>query len=817
MKMPFVRILPVWFVAIATCVPVGRCQDGLKIRADDATFFDRAVLPILRENCFECHSHSGKIKGGLALDSRSGWTHGGDSGPAAVPGKPDESLLIQAVGYEDDALKMPPKSRLKPEEIATLTEWVRRGAPDPRAATAEGLWERTYRSRLDWWSLKPVIRPDVPATNPSAWPRNDLDRFLLAAMEARAISPAPEADRRTLARRLALTLTGLPLAPERAERFAADTRPDAFERLVTELLDSPHFGERWSRHWMDVVHYSDTHGYEWDVPAKNAWAYRDYLVRAYNRDVPFDRLVREQIAGDLIEPRVDPESGLDESIIGPMAMRLGERRHGDNAQIEGVTQEAMANLVDTTTKAFLATTVACAQCHDHKLDAIEQKDYYALTGVFMSSRWGVRQADARDPNIAVIEELKSIKRRMRQEIGKTWRISRPEILARLKSVAVDDKPAPFPETLAGLLSRADAARLTPTAFREERARRIAANQADMTLVADFTGANVPTGWTLEGFGMKHGTAREGDFVVAENGDKAIAQVLPAGRWSHLYSQRLGGQLQGPLFDPARKTTFSVGFAGGRKASQAFILDHCFHSERMAYPSMDKLGWLTLTAGNFDRLSGPADTMPRRVYLELATKAYNNYFPPRTGYGGVTAADEADPRSWFGVTRIYEHESGKKPLDELGRFVPLFLTADGSDRPIASREAFIEAGAELILASAHRWADDTCDDQDARLLDEAVDSDWLPNRFAADSTIGRLMAAYREAEKRIIPDRTIGSSSDRFEARDEPLGKRGSYTEFGEIVPRGGVRFLRSSEDAPRPIAKAAERNWPIRSPIRRIH
>src|SRR5262249_23321772 len=244
--------------------------------------------------------------------------------------------------------------------------------------------------------------------------------------------PAPEADRRTLARRLSLALTGLPPVPAAVDRFVADASPGAYEGFVDALLASPHFGERWARHWMDVVHYSDTHGYEWDTPAKNAWRYRDYLVRAFNADVPFRRLVLEQLAGDLVESRVDPNTGLNESLVGPMALRLGERRHGDNADIEGISQEALANIIDTVGKAFLGTTLACAQCHDHKLDAVAQRDYYALAGVFMSSRWPARSLAASDPNAVVIEELARIKRSLRAEVVKRWRDCKDHLVGKIK-------------------------------------------------------------------------------------------------------------------------------------------------------------------------------------------------------------------------------------------------------------------------------------------------------------------------------------------------------------------------------------------------
>jgi hypothetical protein len=754
----------------------------------DVEFFERNVLPILEKRCFACHSHAKSIKAGLALDSRSGWDKGGDSGPAVVPGDPGESLLIIAVDHEDDTLKMPPKEKLSAEEIETLKTWVRNGAADPRKASAAGLWESAYRNRLDWWSLKPVQVPDVPRLEGDRWSRTEIDRFVVRRLKTDGVEPAPEADRRVLARRLSFVLTGLPLEPDRLRQFALDTRPDAYERLVDELMTSPHFGERWARHWMDVVHYSDTHGYEWDVPAKNAWMYRDYLVRAFSRDLPVNRLILEQIAGDIIEPRMDPSSGTNESIMGPMAMRLGERRHGDNAQIEGVTQEAMANIVDTVSKSFMATTVACAQCHDHKLDAVEQKDYYAWTGMFMSTRWGVRQADIQDPNLVTIAEMRAIKNRLRLELGQVWAQSAGSISAKLKAIPVDEKAAGVPDSIVGLLARSDASLVTTSEFQAERNRRIE-TRAKLKPIADFTKEKLPEGWSAEGFGMKHGLASDGEFIVAESGSNAIQQVLSAGRYTHTYSQRLGGLLSGPMIEPGTVRTFSIGYAGGRKASQAFILDHCFHSERMAYPEMQGGGWLSVTAGNFDRLSGPADTMPRRVYLELATKAYNNYFPPRTGYGGVKGEDESDPRSWFGVTRIYEVQPGEEVLDTLGRFVPIFENLVSKEgRP--GRDAMVLSIEKAILDAARRWSEDRCDEDDAKVLDEAVKAGWLTNEFLPGTTVADLVDRYREAEKRLVPDRTIGTAEDRNEARNEPLGLRGSYTEFGEVVHRGNLRYVK---------------------------
>ena len=324
---------------------------------------------------------------------------------------------------------MPPKqAKLPAAVIDDLTAWVKMGAVDPRNGKVERRdkaadWESVYQSRLDWWSLKPVVKAAPPAVKQTSWPQTEVDRFILAELEAKGIAPAGEADRRTLARRLSFALTGLPPDAQLVKRYSANTTPQAYDELVTALLDSPHFGERFARHWMDVVHYSDTHGYEWDVPAKNAWRYRDYLIRAFNADVPYRQMVLEQIAGDLSPPRVDQATRQNESLIAPMMLRLGERRHGDNSAVEGVSQEAVANMVDTLGKAFLGTTLACAQCHDHKLDAVEQRDYYSLAGMLMSTRFSARPVDATDPNVAVIDELRMIKQKLRDELSKLWLVA----------------------------------------------------------------------------------------------------------------------------------------------------------------------------------------------------------------------------------------------------------------------------------------------------------------------------------------------------------------------------------------------------------
>ena len=763
---------------------------------DPVDFFERKIRPVLIEHCYQCHSsYSKEIKGGLQLDLKTGWQLGGDSGePAIVPGKPDDSLLIKSVRHEDGASAMPPRpDKLPATIIADLTNWVKTGAIDPRegeVTTKDNVaeWEATFHERLDWWSLKPIARYAAPEVQTAAWGTTDVDRFILKALEAQGLQPAQTADRRTLIRRLSFALTGLPPAPQLVERYLADYSQQAYDDVVTELFNSPHFGEHWARHWMDVVHYSDTHGYEWDVPAKNAWRYRDYLIRAFNADVPFRQLIIEQIAGDLLSPRIDSSSGINDALIGPMMLRLGERRHGDNAAAEGVTQEGIANAIDTLGKAFLGTTLACAQCHDHKLDAVEQRDYYALAGMLMSTRFSTRAVDATDPNISIIEQLRGIKLSLRHELALRWlEATEADPLAgmrvQIQSIKPDEKPlSTFPGSLTEFWKRSLGTPVTAEEFTQEHQRRIKANQANLELLADFTHEEGALGWRWEGFGMKHGLVRDGEMIVADEGEFAVQHLLPAGRFSHAWSPRLAGSLQSPQMDPTRPITFSLEAVSGKFASQSFIVDRALNPERLAFPARPMPQWQTLTAGRFDSLEGTVDTAQRRVYFELATKAFNNYFPPRVGYGGVSEAEVSDPRSWFGVTRVYQHPEGQAPQDDLSRFLPLY--GELAKEPDWSRRL-----TNLLRGAVERWANDACSADDVRLLNDALLQKWLPNDIVSGSEIDRLVQEYRRVEKTLQPDRTVGSAADWNEGHDERLGIRGSYTELGESVERGRVRFL----------------------------
>ncbi len=348
-------------------------------------FFENRIRPVLASECYQCHSHDAKkLKGGLLLDSRDALLRGGDSGPALVPGDPDASLLIKAVRYKDQESAMPPKKRLSDAQIADFESWVRLGSPwpdSPATATANPALQDYDWSKLraEHWAFRPIDHPSPPPVRQTSWPRNPIDHFILARLEAANLAPAPPASPAHLIRRAYLDLIGLPPNPAEVAAFLQDPSPEAFANVVDHLLDSPHYGERWGRHWLDVARYSDgLGGYLDAAPLPEAWRYRDWVVDALNRDLPYDQFVRQQIAGDLLSP--NPADGLP---TGFFAVGPTYNTDGGDPDAEAQTRaETLADRVDTFSRAFLGLTVACARCHNHKFDPITARDYYALAGIF---------------------------------------------------------------------------------------------------------------------------------------------------------------------------------------------------------------------------------------------------------------------------------------------------------------------------------------------------------------------------------------------------------------------------------------------------
>jgi hypothetical protein len=339
-------------------------------------FFESRIRPILTDHCYECHSvESEKVKGGLLLDSREALLKGGDSGVVLVPGDPEKSKLIIAVRHTDRDLEMPPKEKLSDQEIASLEEWVKMGAPDPRLSSAK------YRQVKDIWSAKPIHHPVPPAVRNKEWARDPIDAFLMAALEKHQLAPVAPAGKSTLIRRATFDLIGLPPTPAEVAAFLMDDSDQAFARVIDRLLQSPHFGERWGRHWLDLARYADTSGSDFNVPLNDAWRYRDWVVNALNADMPYDQFIREQIAGDLLEATNNADR--HQKLIATGFLVLGPKNFNENR--EKLLMDIADEQIDVTCKAFLGLTVSCARCHDHKFDPIPTRDYYAIAGIFRST------------------------------------------------------------------------------------------------------------------------------------------------------------------------------------------------------------------------------------------------------------------------------------------------------------------------------------------------------------------------------------------------------------------------------------------------
>ena len=377
---------PALLLALALLLAVpGIAETHAQAAEPDAAgmeFFEKSVRPLLVTHCYECHS-TDEANGGLVLDTSDGVRKGGDTGPAVAPGNPDKSLLIEAVRYKNRDLQMPPQNRLADAEIAALEKWVSLGAPDPRepaeAAAGPVPVGMSIEEGRQFWSFQPVADPPVPEVQNPAWVKTPIDAFVLAKLEAQGLQPAPPVDKRTLIRRVTFDLIGLPPTPEEVEAFLADDSADAFKKVVERLLQSPQYGVRWGRHWLDVARYADSNGLDENLAFGNAWRYRDYVVDAFNRDKPFDRFLIEQLAGDLLpEASQETKTATGFLVLGAKVLAEPDR--------EKLEMDTIDEQLDTVGKAFLGMTLGCVRCHDHKFDPLKQTDYYALAAIFKSTK-----------------------------------------------------------------------------------------------------------------------------------------------------------------------------------------------------------------------------------------------------------------------------------------------------------------------------------------------------------------------------------------------------------------------------------------------
>ncbi len=587
--------------------------------AKSIELFEKQVRPLLVGKCLACHGPAQQLSS-LRLDSRDAILKGGNRGPAIVPGAANLSLLAKALRH--DGLKMPMGGRLAEPEIAAVEKWINLGAPWPAGSVASGppsggLYDRIKREH---WAYQKVRDTELPGA-PDA--EHAVDRFLFAALRDAGLKPSEPAGKETLARRLSLTLTGLPPTPLEVDLFVRDNSPDAYPKLVDRLLASPHFGEHWARHWMDVMRFAETFGNDWNYEIKGAWLYRDYLIRAFNRDIPYDQLVREHLAGDLLEkPRIDAAEGVNESMIGTSFLRLGELGHDDCIRFRQIRTDVVDNQIDTLTKAFQGLTVACARCHDHKLDPIPTADYYALYGALTSSRMVMRSAGTPDVNAAAKQRLRELKPLIRAELATQWSGGANQIPRYLMAAHRAWKGLPpRPEDLADLsiervqawltlIERQKAGMEDPmyawiqsagqgssewsslkARYAEEANSRAAFNREHFRPFGDLAKDGFG-GWHADGNALTDGPSPGGDFAVANSGPGAITGVFPAGIYTHALSERLDAAVRSPLV-PKDKKFISLQVMGGKMGAWRTVLDNCMLSEDYQLIEHDSLRWLKI--------------------------------------------------------------------------------------------------------------------------------------------------------------------------------------------------------------------------------
>ncbi|QOV90464.1 PSD1 and planctomycete cytochrome C domain-containing protein [Humisphaera borealis] len=607
------RFAALFFTVLAlTCSTTRATTAAESPSPGDLEFFENKIRPVLIERCYKCHSHKeGKDKGGLYLDSRAALLAGGDNGPSIVAGDPGKSKLIEAIAYKNVDLQMPPKGKLSEQQVADFTEWVKRGAPWPAeqgtvVAKPSSNFDIAQR-KADHWAWQPVKPVAPPTVKDASWPAGDIDRFILAKLEAKDLKPAEQADRRTLIRRASFAITGLPPTVDEVEAFVADASPNAFEKVVDRLLASPHFGERWARHWLDLVRYAETRGHEFDHAIDGAFQYRDYVIRAFNADVPYDQFVVEHIAGDLLEkPRTGRSGEVNESILATGFWFLGEWVHSP-VDIRQDETDRVDNQIDVMGKTFLGLTIGCARCHDHKFDAIKDEDYYALAGFLHSSSYRDVAFENDTFNRGVVGKLAEIdsqtRAKLRAELARATQPTADRLNAYLAAAVAQlrDANAKPPADLnprivatwRGELQRAKTAahplfvlasiaRLNPPATTEQVSKALAelatpaAGQAAITVV-DY-GAVAPGQWIADGFAFGTQPPSSADFRIGA-ADAPVAKVFDGATASSdaAGTNATGADLPGLIRTPTfliTKPKLSMLVRGNGKA---FI---CIDSHRM---------------------------------------------------------------------------------------------------------------------------------------------------------------------------------------------------------------------------------------------
>ncbi len=786
-----------WLRLASTVAGLAVVLCGQEVTSDAALeSFETNVRPLLAEHCYACHSaEAPSVFANLRLDSREGILRGGDSGPAVIPGDPGSSLLLRAVTGAGRVL-MPPTGRLGSAQIDDLAAWIRSGAPwpeqgDPDLPDPSEAFDLEGRRRAHW-AWQPLRPSSPPGVRDEDWPQFLVDRYVLARLEGAGLQPAPPADRHTLMRRLSFALTGLPPTPEEIQSFVTDDSPSALVTVVERLLDSPHFGERWARHWMDLVRYTESHGSEGDPDIPEAWRYRDYLIRAFNADVPYDQLVREHLAGDLLShPRYNRDLGLNESALGTAHYRMVE--HGfQPVDPREDRVKWVDNQIDVFSKAFLGLTVSCARCHDHKFDAISQRDYYALFGVFANARPIQRAVDTPELLHRNRAALRSLKSEVRTALAQVWLDSAEGFAGRLQTeddaisrlleaaACEPDNPLYPAARLTGLVAaefEAGWTQIVADAHREQR-RRKQYNDEKFNAIWWLDGDLEE--WRRTGSGIEQGVTPAGEFSILPDGDQIVDTVYNAGVHSGLLSRRHNAVLQTPRFViDTDRVSFLVqgsGLSVVRLIVENYAVPRAGIYFQRYSPKRDApvwAGWDTTYWKGFG------------AYVEFATMKDSTNFllDAQDAARRPRPVPAGDGRSHIGALAVAFHDTDIEPTDE----APAVLYLLGGDAPAGFGQLAKRYAARLKEAVVAWRAGRTTRTQ-AAFLDFFVRQGLLPTRLGTSGHLDALVAEYRKLEDEVPIYRRSPSVLEEA-GPDQPLLIRGSHKRPGEPVPKGFLTAL----------------------------
>ncbi len=749
-------------------------------------FFESRIRPVLIEHCYECHNSEDATEGDLAVDHRKAMLAGGEGGAIIVPGNAGKSRLIAILRHDVDGLEMPENGpKLDEKTIADFKKWINDGAIDPRdkppstdelaAATS---WESIRERRKQWWSFQP-IKKTTTKTNGHV-----VDEFVDKKIAAAKITPAASAEPHALVRRLFFTLIGLPPSPEQAidwtqristARNISDLQSSkVVNELIDELIDSPRFGERWARHWMDWIRYAESHGSEGDPRIDNAWMYRDYLIRALNADVPYDQLVREHIAGDLLDnPRINAELGINESMIGTAHWRMVFHGFAPTDALDERVRYT-DDQINAFSKSFLGLTVSCARCHNHKFDAISQKDYYALFGVLASCRPARKVIDTTDRQNINKQALADLKPTIRDAVADDWIASLNELPGRVKTLKRHGKNKKQGGAIARLVADfgkdpktwgklADELRQKIDHRKKPIDQRETARHWDLSKQADYEK------WFSDGVGLDDLANPAGSFAVAPDGDKAIVGIYPGGIYSHLLSEKHPARLTSPDFRIGEKNELWVQVIGDKQARVRYSV-HDYPRNGTVYPVTNlpnQWRWqrYDVTYWNGDD-----------AHIELAAGK------------DIPLLAKNENRSWFGVRRAMVQPIGQ-PNPEIRNEAVAELLAE--DAP-ADNQTLLETIQRVTRRSIDAWKAGKVTDDQALYLDTCLREGLLNNEVASLKSAGKLINRYRELENAIpVPTRVPGL--DESLAKDWPLYLRGNHKTPSDAVER---RFLEAIDPAP---------------------